>query len=104
MAVEIDKKSHTDRDSNFEKLRQEALKKEFNCNFIRVNTSKENFDVDYEASKIQLFIGQFKGNKIKERDTKNKKLENEIKEKDNKNRELEDEIKKLKLQLAITIR
>ena len=99
LAVEIDEKGYTDRDSKFEKLRQEALKKELNCKLIRINTSTENFDVDYEPSRIQLFISQFKDNKIKEKD-KNKKLEDEIKEKDNKNKELEDEIKKLKLQLA----
>ena len=57
-----------------------------NCTFIRFNTSKENFDVDYEASRIQTFIGQFKDNKIKEIN--------------NKNKELKDEIEKLKLQLA----
>ena len=49
-----------------------------------MNTSRENFDAVYEASKIQVFISQFKDNKIKERD--------------NKIKELEDEIKKLKLQ------
>ena len=67
LAVEIDEKGHTYRD----------LKKKLNCTFIRINTSRENFDVDYEASRIQVFISQFKDNKIKE---------------------LEDEIKKLKLQ------
>ena len=86
LAVEIDEKGHTDRDLIFEQKRQEALEKKLNCTFIRFNTSKENFDVDYEVSKIQTFIGQFK--------------DNEIKEKDNKNKELEDEIKKLELQLA----
>ena len=86
LAVEIDEKGHTDRDLIFEKKRQEALEKKLNCEFIRINTSRENFDVDYEASRIQVFISQFKDNKIKERD--------------NKNKELEDEIKKLKQQLA----
>ena len=47
--------------------------------FSRINTSKENFDVDYEARRIQTFISQFK---------------------DNKSKELADEIDKLKLQLA----
>ena len=79
LAVEIDEKGHTDRDLTFEQKRQEALEKKLNCTFIRINTSKENFDVDYEASRIQTFISQFK---------------------DNKNKELEDEIEKLKLQLA----
>ena len=61
------------------KKRQEALEKKFNCTFIRINSSRENFDADYKASRIQTFISQFK---------------------DNKNKELEDEIKKLKLQFA----
>ena len=79
LAIEIDEKGYTDRDLEFEKKRQEALEKELNCTFIRINTSKENFDVDYEASGIQTFTSQFK---------------------ENKNKELEDGIEKLKLQLA----
>ena len=55
----------------WKKKRQEALQKKLNCTFIRINTSKENFDVDYEASRIKTFISQFKENK-------NKKLEDEI--------------------------
>ena len=79
LAVEIDEKGHTDRDLIFEQKRQEALEKKLNCTFIRINTSKENFDVDYEVSRIQTFISQFK---------------------DNKNKKLEDEIEKLKLQIT----
>ena len=100
LAVDIDDKGHTDRDLKFEEKRQEALEKKLNCTFIRINTSRENFDADYEASEIQTFISQFKDNKIKERDNQNKELEDKIKEKYNKNKELEDEIEKLKLQLA----
>ena len=79
LAVEIDEKGHTDRDLIFEEKRQKALEKKLNCTFIRINTSKENYDADYEASRIQTFISNFNKNKIKE---------------------LEDKIKKLKLQLA----
>ena len=86
LAVEIDEKGHTDRDLIFEEKRQKALEKKLNCTFIRINTSKENYDADYEASRIQVFISQFKENKIKERDNKIKALE--------------DEMKKLKLQLT----
>ena len=50
---------------------------------VRINTSKENYDADYEASRIQTFISKFK----------NKEKENEVKK-------LEDKIKKLKLQLT----
>ena len=62
------------------KKRQKALGKKLNCTFIRFNTSKENFNANYEASKIQTFISQFKINKIKEIEDKNK----ELKEIDNK--------------------
>ena len=61
------------------KKKTRGIRKKLNCTFIRINTSRENFDVDYEASRIQTFISQFK---------------------DNKNKELQDKIKKLKLQLA----
>ena len=100
LVVEIDEKGHTDRDLIYEQKRQKPLEKKLNCTFIRINTSRENFDADYEASEIQTFISQFKDNIIKERDNKNKNLEDEIKEKDNKNKELEDEIENLKLKLA----
>ena len=79
LAIEIDEKVLTDRDLIFEEKRQKALEKKLNCTFIRINTSKENFDADYEAGRIKTFFSQFK---------------------DNKNKELEDEIEKLKLQLA----
>ena len=52
LAVGIDEKGHTDRDLTFEQKRQEALEKKINCTFIRINTSKENFDVHYETSRI----------------------------------------------------
>ena len=59
-AVEIDGKYHTDRDFIFEEKRQEALENKLNCEFNRINTSKENYDADYEASRIQTFISKFK--------------------------------------------
>ena len=86
LSVEIDEKGHTDRDLVFEGKRRIALEEKLNWEFIRINTSKKNYDADYEASRIQVFISKFK--------------ENKIKEKDNKIKELEDEIKKLKLQLT----
>ena len=50
---------------------------------VRINTSKENYDADYEASRIQTFISKFKD-----------------KENESKIKALEDEIKKLKFQLT----
>ena len=93
LAVKIDEKHRTDTDLKFEEKRQKALEKDLDCTFIRINTSRENFNADYEASEKQALISNFNQNKIKEKD-------NKIKEKDNKNKELEDETKKLKLQLT----
>ena len=79
LAVEIDEKGHTDRDLIFEEKRQKALEKKLNCEFIRINTSRENYDASYETSRIQTFISNSYKNKIKE---------------------LEDELKRLRIQSA----
>ena len=36
----------------FEKKGQGTLEKKFDCKFNRINTSKENYDVDYELPRI----------------------------------------------------
>ena len=41
LAVEMDEKSHTDRDLILEEKRQKALEKNLDSKFIRINTSKE---------------------------------------------------------------
>ena len=74
LALEIDEKSHTDRELIFEDKRQKALEKRLNCTFIRINASRENYDADYEATRIQVFVSQFKENKIKQRGNKIKAL------------------------------
>ena len=58
-------KGHTDRDFIFEEKRQEALEKKIGCKFIRINTSKEGYDADYEASRIKTFISKFKDRQLK---------------------------------------
>ena len=61
LAVENDKKGHTDRDLIFEEKRQKALEKKPGCKFIRVNTSnaKNGCDLDYEVGNVQAFIDEF---------------------------------------------
>ena len=78
LAVEIDEKGHTDRDLIFEEKRQKALEKKLNCTFIRINTSKENYDADYEASRIKTLINNFNKNKIKELEDEIKKIKTSI--------------------------
>ena len=84
LAVEIDEKGHTGRDPIFEEKRQKALEKRLNCEFIRINTSKKNYDANYEASTIQTFVSNFKDKenkkKRKEKDKKYKKTRRRNKE------------------------
>ena len=49
-------------------------KKKLNCTFIKINTSKENYDGGYEASRIQTLISNFNKNKRKELEDKIKHL------------------------------
>ena len=64
LAVQIDGKSHTDRDLISEEKRQKALEKKLACKFIRINTSKY-YDEDYEIGRIQTFISKFKKRQLK---------------------------------------
>ena len=57
-----------------ETLIQKELEKKLSCEFIRINTSKEGYDADYETSRIQAFISKFKDKKIKELEYEIKKL------------------------------
>ena len=63
LAIEVDEKGHTHRDLELKKKRQEALEKKLNCTFIGINTSKENYDPDYEVSRIQTLSVKFESNK-----------------------------------------
>ena len=60
LAIEIDEKGLTDRDLIFEQKSQKALEKKLGYKFIRISTSKEGYDADYEASKMQAFICKLK--------------------------------------------
>ena len=56
----------------FKKKDRRHEKKKLNCEFIRINTSRKNYDASYEASRIQTFICNSNKNKLK-------KLEDEFK-------------------------
>ena len=53
---------------------QEALETKLGCKFIRINTSKEGYDTDYEASRIQTFISKYKDRQLKKLYKKLKEL------------------------------
>ena len=50
--------------------RQEALEKKLDCKFIWINTSKENYDADYEIDGIQTFISELKNKKLRKLEKK----------------------------------
>ena len=56
-------KGHTDRELIFEEKKQKALEKKLGCKFIRINTSKEDSNADYEASRVQT--SEFKNEETK---------------------------------------
>ena len=80
LAIEIDEKNHIERDLIFEEKRQEVLEKKFGSKFIRINASKEGYDADYEVSRIQTFITEFRDRQLKKSSKKIKELEDKIQE------------------------
>ena len=64
--MSVDEKRLVERDLIFEKKRQEALEKNLNCEFIRINNSRENYDAFDAISRVSAYIaGSFKKKKTK---------------------------------------
>ena len=56
---------------------------------MRINTSKENYDADYEIGGIQTFINKLKSKKLREIEKENEELQEKIikdREKNSKNK------------------
>ena len=62
----------------FKEKRQKVLEKKLGCKFIKINTSKEGYDADYEASRIQTCISKFKDRQLNKLNKKLKELEDKI--------------------------
>ena len=56
MAVETDEKTHLDRNEDKDKKREKEIKEELDCEFIRINPSKECFNINTELGKIHNHI------------------------------------------------
>ena len=56
LAVEVDERGHNDRDLEAEIERQKALRKEVDCKFIRIDPSRENFNIFNEINRIHDYI------------------------------------------------
>ena len=90
-------KKNTDRNEEKENEREEKIKKELECEFIRINPDAENYDIFVEIGKIEGYIARSNKEaeikKIKEKLEKEK--EAEIKKLKDKNKELKTKIKNL---------
>ena len=53
---EIDEQGHNERSIDYEIESQKAIVKELRCKFIRIDPSKEGFDVNIELGRIQNYI------------------------------------------------
>ena len=55
-----------------------STRKKLGCTFIRINTSKEDYDPNYEIGRIQTFTSKFKNRQLrkleKESNRKNKRI------------------------------
>ena len=61
------------------KKNQELPEKKLDCKSIKINTSKEVYDANYKASKIQTFISKYKDRQLAKLYQKLKELEEKIK-------------------------
>ena len=56
LAVEVDKKAHLDRNEDEDKKRGKEIKEELDDEFIRINPSKEGFNINVDLGKIHNHI------------------------------------------------
>ena len=69
LAIEVEELGHKDRDIDQEIRRQKALEQRLGCEFIRINSAKEKFDVFIEIGRIQNYIVE-SNKKLTEESTK----------------------------------
>ena len=56
LAIEVDELGHNDRNITYEIQRQQALERELNCVFIRINPDAVGFNIFREINKIHRHI------------------------------------------------
>ena len=56
LPVEVDDKAHLHKNEDEDKKREKEIKEELDCEFIRINPSKERFNITVELGKIHNHI------------------------------------------------
>ena len=67
LAIEVDELGHNDRNINDEIQRQQALERELNCVFIRINPDAIDFNIFKEINKIHRHINQLTKQQTKQK-------------------------------------
>ena len=56
LAIEVDKKSHKDKNIDYKIQRQKALENKHGCNFIRIDPDEEDFNIFKAINEIQRHV------------------------------------------------
>ena len=56
LAIKVDEKGHTDRDERKENEREEKIKTELGCKFIRNNPDARNYDIFLKSQKYRITL------------------------------------------------
>ena len=75
LAIEVDELGHNDRNINCEIQRQQALERELNCIFIRINPNAIDFNIFKEMNKMCRHINQLTKQQTK-KETKKSIIDN----------------------------
>ena len=75
LAIEVDKLGHNDRNIDHEVQRQQALERELNCAFIRINPDAIDLNIFIEINKIHWHINKLSKKQTKKQ-TKKPKTDN----------------------------
>ena len=67
IAVEVSEYGHNDRDSDYEKQREERLTERLACVFIRINPDEQNFNIFKTINEIYRHIKRSSKKYIKDR-------------------------------------
>ena len=76
LAIEIDELNYADRNNEEEMIRQEKIKSHLQCEFIRINPDRNDYDITAEIGKINRYMKGLYDKEIKSKDKEISLLKN----------------------------
>ena len=65
LAIEVDEQGHKNNDIDYKIERQKGIEKELGCKFIRINPTKENFNIFVEMVEYTILFFSQQKNQLK---------------------------------------